>query len=60
MNTEKNAWLANLRAEAQAPGAVLVIVPRPGGSIAIFPDEILDKSDEELVAFIAARSAEKT
>ncbi|WP_156116686.1 hypothetical protein [Massilia sp. 9096] len=58
MNTEKNAWLANIRAEAEAPGAVLVIARAQTGAIAIFPDEILGKSDDELLAFIAARSEE--
>jgi hypothetical protein len=56
MNTDKAAWLANIRAEAQAPGAFLVIVPAKVGSIAIFADEILGKSDAELLAFIAERS----
>jgi hypothetical protein len=56
MNTDKAAWLANIRAEAEAPGAVLVIVPAKAGSIAIFPDEIAGKSDDELLAFIAGRT----
>lgn len=60
MNTDKAAWLANIRAEAEAPGAVLVIVPAKAGSIAIFPDEIIGKSDDELLAFLAARSAAET
>jgi hypothetical protein len=59
MNTEKAAWLANIRAEAEAPGAFLVILPSRTGSMALFADEILDKSDDELLAFIAERSAEQ-
>lgn len=59
MNIDKAAWLANIRAEAEAPGAFLVIVPKQVGTIAIFADEILGKSDDELLAFIAARSEER-
>ena len=52
------AWLANVRAEAAA-GALMVIVTgtvrgQPARAI-IFPDEIVGKSDEELLAFVARR-----
>ena len=49
------AWLANIRTEASAPGALVVVVQGPRGSIAIIPEDIVGKSDEELLAFIAAR-----
>jgi hypothetical protein len=52
------AWLANVRAEAVAPGAVLVIVRGPAGSVAIFPEDIVARSDDELLAFIAGWLAE--
>lgn len=53
------AWLANVRAEATAPGAILVIVRGPAGAVAIFPDEIVGTSDDELLAFIAGRLTEQ-
>lgn len=49
---EARALLANVRAEAEAPGALVVIV---GGRVAIFPEDIVGKSDDELLAYIAAR-----
>jgi len=52
------AWLANVRAEATAPGAILVIVRGPAGSVAISPEHIVGKSDDELLAFIAGRLTE--
>jgi len=52
------AWLANVRAEAAAPGAILVIVRGPAGSVTFFPEDIVGKSDDELLAFIAGRLAE--
>lgn len=58
MSPEATAWLANVRAEAAAPGAVLVTVCGPTRKVAIFPEDIVAKSDDELLAFIAARLAE--
>jgi hypothetical protein len=59
MSPETAAWLANVRAEAAAPGAVLVTVHGPAGSVAIFPDQVVGKSDNELLALIVARLAEQ-
>jgi hypothetical protein len=59
MSPETAAWLANVRAKAAAPGALLVTVRGPAGSVAIFPDEIVGKSDDELLAFIDSRLAEQ-
>jgi hypothetical protein len=60
MSRQSDVWLAKLRDQAREPGVLLVIVRRPiGGSIAIFPDEILSKSDDELRAFLHARLAER-
>jgi hypothetical protein len=56
MSPDDAAWLANVRAEAAAPGALIVTVD---GRVAIFPDEIVGKSDDELLAFIAGRLAEQ-
>ena len=53
------AWLANLRAEAAAPGAILVIVRGPARSVTFSPYEIVGKSDDELLAFIAGRLTEQ-
>jgi hypothetical protein len=55
MRAETAAWLATLRANAAAPGTTIVIVRGPAGSVAITPDEIVGKSDEELLAFIVGR-----
>lgn len=53
------AWLANVRAEAEAPGALMIPVTgavrgRPVRAL-IFPDEVVGKSDEELLAFVRER-----
>ena len=53
------AWLANVRAEATAPGAILVIVRGPSGSVTFSPEEIVGKPDDELLAFIAGRLIEQ-
>jgi hypothetical protein len=57
MRPETVAWLANVRAQVAA-GADIIIVRGPAGSLAIFPDEIVGTSDDELLAFIAGRLAE--
>jgi hypothetical protein len=59
MSPETAAWLANVRAELAAPGALLVTVPTKTGSVAIFPEDIVARSDDELLAFIAGRLAEQ-
>jgi hypothetical protein len=55
---ETATWVANIRAEAADPSTVLVIVSGKTGRVAIFPDEIVGKSDDELLDFIAKRLAE--
>lgn len=57
MRPETITWLANVRAQVAA-GADIVIVRGPTGAVAIFPDEIVGTSDDELLAFIAGRLAE--
>lgn len=59
MSPETAAWLAKVRAEAAAPGALLVVVRDKSRSMAIFPDQVVGKSDDELLAFIASRLAEQ-
>lgn len=54
MSPSDVALIANVRAEV-ASGAFLVIV---AGRVAIFPDEIVGKSDDELLAFLNARLSE--
>jgi hypothetical protein len=51
--------LANVRAEAAAPGALLVVVRDRSRSVAIFPEDVVGKPDDELQAFIARRLAEQ-
>lgn len=58
MAPDRAAWIANIRAEAADPGAVIVTIVGKSGSVAISPEDIVGKSDEELLAFIAARLAE--
>ena len=58
MSPEIAAWLANLRAEAAAPGALLVAVEGTP-PLAIYPDDIVGKSDNELLAFVRARLDEQ-
>ena len=59
MSPDTAARLAKVRAEAEAPGALLVVVRNPSRSVAIFPEDIVGKSDDELLAFIAKRLAEQ-
>lgn len=61
MSPATTAWLANVRAEAAAPDCLTVIVtgtvrgqPR---RVAIFPDDVVGKTDDELFAFVRARLA---
>lgn len=49
------ALLESVRAEASAPGALLVVVKSRNRSVAIFPEDIVGKADDELLAFIAMR-----
>jgi hypothetical protein len=55
MSPDTAAWLANVRAEAAAPGALLVVVRDRSRSVAIFPEDIVGKPDDELAEFIVAR-----
>lgn len=55
MSPDTAAWLANVRAEAAAPGALLVVVRDGSRSVVIFPDQVVGKSDDELLASIAER-----
>jgi hypothetical protein len=54
MSPNDAAVIANVRADV-ADGVDIVVI---GGRVAIFPDEIVGKSDDELLAFIAGRLAE--
>lgn len=58
MSPETAAWLANVRAEL-ADGALLVAVPAKTGAVAIYPEDIVGKSDDELQRFIERRLAEQ-
>ncbi|MEH6434294.1 hypothetical protein [Massilia sp. DD77] len=55
MSPETAAWLADLRAEAAAPGALLVAVPGKAGTLPIYPNDIVGKSDDELLAYVRER-----
>jgi hypothetical protein len=59
MKPETAAWLARVRANAAVPGTLIVTVCGPAGSVAIFPDEIVGRSDDELLAFICRRLSEQ-
>jgi len=58
MSPETAAWLANVRAEL-ADGALLVTVSNDLGSVAIFPEDLVGKTDDELLAFIRRRLSEQ-
>jgi hypothetical protein len=49
-----------VRADAAPPGTVYVVISGPAGTVAVFPKDILDKSDDELLAYIAGRLSEIT
>lgn len=59
MSPATTAWLASVRAEVAAPGSLMAIVtgtvrgqPR---RVAIFPDDVVGKTDDELFAFVRER-----
>jgi len=58
MSPETAAWLANVRAEL-ADGALLVPVHSKTGSVPIYPEDIVGRSDDELLRFIQRRLAEQ-
>lgn len=58
ISPENSARIAKIRAEAAEPGTLVVVVPGNAGSVAISPDEIVARSDDELLAFIAVRLGE--
>jgi len=49
------AWLAKLRAQAAEPGIIYVAVRGPRGTIPVFPEDVTNKSDEQLLAFLCER-----
>lgn len=55
MDARTTAWLAKLRAEAEVPGTILVCA----GRLRLRPDEIVGKSDDELLADVCARLENK-
>jgi hypothetical protein len=55
MSPNNAAQLANVRAAAALPGARFITVHGPAGSVTIHPNDIVGKSDDELLAFIADR-----
>jgi hypothetical protein len=55
MTPDETAWIANIRAEAAHASAWAVFV---GGKVAIYPDEIDTRTDEELLEFIKGRLAD--
>jgi hypothetical protein len=59
MSTDFAAQLANMRAAAALPGARFVTVRGPAGSVTLPKNDIVGRSDEELLAFIADRLAEQ-
>jgi hypothetical protein len=61
MSPETAALLASERTQAADPSVFMVVIRRKtrGGSVAIFPEDIVGKPDNELLAFIAERLAEQ-
>jgi hypothetical protein len=57
MSPADAALVANVRAHAAAPGTVIIPV---GGRVAIFPEDTVGKSDDELLVFIEQRLAEQS
>ena len=52
MKSETTEWLANLRMQATEPGTLFVAIRGRAGRLLVYPEEILCKSDEELLRFI--------
>ena len=50
-------WLANLRIQATEPGTLFVAIKSRAGRLVMYPEDILDKSDEQLLSQIRRRLA---
>jgi hypothetical protein len=53
------AFLAALREWASDPGALIYTVRGKSGSIAIFPEDVTGRTDDELLAFVRERLNEE-
>lgn len=52
MRPETTEWLANLRIQATEPGTLFVAIRGRAGRLVVYPEDILRKSDEQLLEFI--------
>ena len=55
MRPESAAMIANLRTELAAPGALYVAIRSSDRMVAIFPDDLVGKTDRQLLAFVRER-----
>jgi hypothetical protein len=55
MTPDTAAWLASMREWAALSGAQIFPVVCRGKKIALFPEDVTTRNDEELLAFIARR-----
>jgi len=52
MKAETINWLASLRAKANEPGTIFIVIRGRIRSFPIYPDEVWTKSDDELLSYI--------
>jgi hypothetical protein len=50
-------WLADLRLQALDPGTLFVVIRSRAGRLLLYPEDIFDKSDEQLLDLIRERLA---
>jgi hypothetical protein len=57
MSPYTKKWLADLRLQALDPGTLFVAIRSRAGRLLLYPEDILDKSDEQLLDLIRDRLA---
>jgi hypothetical protein len=59
VSPETATGLAKIRAEAAEPGILFVVVRSEKGAVALSPEDITERDDAKLAAFIASRLDEQ-
>ena len=59
ISPETATGLVKIRAEAAEPGTLFVVVRSEKGAVALSPEDITERTDAQLAAFIASRLDEQ-
>lgn len=50
-------WVSNIRAEAETPGTIVIIIGNPRTAI-LLPEEVIGKTDKEIYTLVCERIVE--